>query len=97
VTQYRLVFEGTDVARIKRADDPSGAPLAWFRVVYVDASNDVDTVHVYAHAEAVGDRPWLASCATIAAAVTYCDQLHSGSQAGSYDWTGGSTETSVAA
>ena len=53
MTQYRLVFQGTDVARIKRADDPSDTPLAWFRVAYADASNDVAVVHVYRHAEAV--------------------------------------------
>jgi len=95
VTQYRLVFEGTSVARIKRADDPSNAPLAWFRVVYGDASNDVVAVHVYGHAEAVSDRPWLAACATFAAAVEYCDQLDAeNASATSYDWSQGSTETS---
>ena len=65
------MFQGTDVARIKRAYDPSEAPLAWFRVVYADASNDVLAVHVYGHNEAVGDRPWLAACATLAAAMEY--------------------------
>ena len=95
MAQYRLVFQGTDVARIKRADDPSDAPLAWFRVVYADASNDVVAVHVYGHAEAVSDRSWLAACTTFEAAVEYCDQLPAGNaRPGSYDWSGGSTETS---
>lgn len=94
MTQYRLVFEGTQVARIKPLDDPCPAPLAWFRVVYADASNDVDAVHIYGHAQAISSRPWLASCATIAAAVTYCDQLDRSSREGSYDWADGSTETS---
>ena len=89
------MFQGTDVARIKRADDLTDAPLAWFRVVYADASNDVVVVHVYRHAEAVSDRPWLAACATFAAAVEYCDQLDAEAvPAGSYDWSKGSTETS---
>lgn len=94
MTAYRLVFDGTDVARTKRLDDLSDAPLAWLRVVYANASNDVVTVHVYGHAQAVSDRPWLASCASIATALAYCDQLDRGSREGSYDWTGGSTETS---
>lgn len=74
MTQYRLVFEGTRVTRIKPLDDPCPAPLAWFRVAY----NDVDAVHIYGHAESVSDHPWLASCATIAAAAAYSDQLHPG-------------------
>jgi len=56
------VFQGTDVARIKRADDPSDAPLAWFRVVYADASNDVVAVHVYGHSEAVGSAALWVNC-----------------------------------
>ena len=96
MTQYRLVFYGTDVARIKRDDDPGDAPLAWFRVVYADATNDVAAEHIYGHAEAVSDRSWLAACATFAEAVTYYDQLHgAGDRAGSYDWTEGSVETST--
>jgi len=93
VTQYRLLFEGTNVARIKPVDGPSTAPLAWFRVVYADAANDVIAVHIYGHARAVSDRPWLASCATVKAAVKYCYQLPTGSQDGSYNWAGGSIET----
>ena len=97
MTQYRLVFQGTNVARIKAVDDPSAAPLAWFRVVYADAANDVIAVHVYGHAEAVSDRPWLAGRPSIAEAVAYCDELHRVSSEGSYDWNGGSIESSPGA
>ena len=97
MTQYRLVFEGTNVARIKAVDDLSAAPLAWFRVVYADAANDVIAVHVYGHAEAVGDRPWLAGRPSLAEAVAYCDEMHRGSSEGSYDWNGGSIESSAGA
>lgn len=94
MTQYRLVFEGTQVARIKPLDDPCQAPLAWFRVVYADESNDVVAVHIYGHAKAVPDRPWLASCPTIAAAVAYCDHVQPGCREGTYDWASGSIEAS---
>lgn len=96
MTQYRLVFEETDVARIKPADDDAAAPLAWFRVMYADVSNDVRAVHVYGHAEAISDRPWLATRLSFAEAVAYCDQLPDGPREGVYDWTNGSTEISSA-
>jgi len=94
VTQYRLVFEGTDVARIKLAADLSSAPLAWFRVVYATAGSDVTAVHIYGHAQAVKDRPWLAARASIAEAVAYCDELRPRTAKESYDWNGGSMESS---
>ena len=94
MTQYRIVFDGTNVARIKPTDDLSAAPLAWFRVVCADAANDVVAVHVYGHAEAVSDRPWLAARSSIAEAINYCDGLQRLSSEGSYDWNGGSVESS---
>ena len=97
MTQYRLVFEGTNIARIKAVDDLAAAPLAWLRVVYADAANDVIAVHVYGHAEAVSDRPWLSSHPSLAEAVAYCDEAHRVSSKGSYDWNGGSVESSARA
>jgi hypothetical protein len=94
VTQYRLVFEGTDVARIKPAEDMSSAPLAWFRVVYGTAGSEVTAVHIYGHATAVKDRPWLAARTSITEAVAYCDELRPVSSEESYDWNGGSIESS---
>ena len=93
MTQYRLVFEGTDVARIKRDADLSSAPLAWFRVVYSTVSSDVTAVHIYGHAQAVKDRPWLAARASIAKAVAYCDELRPRRSEESYDSNGGSIES----
>jgi len=91
------VFEGTNDARIRAVDDLSAAPLAWFRVVYADAANDVIAVHVYGHAEAVSDRPWRAGRSSLAEAVAFCDELHRASSEGSYDWNGGSIESSAGA
>jgi hypothetical protein len=94
VSQFRFVFEGTNVARIRAVDDLSAAPLAWFRVVYADAANDVIAVHVYGHAEAVSNRPWLAGRPSLTEAVAYCDELHRVSSEGSCDWNDGSIESS---
>jgi hypothetical protein len=58
VTAYRLVFEGLDTARIRPEDGERTAPLAWFRVTYVDGSNETSAVHVYGHHEQVSERPW---------------------------------------
>lgn len=54
-------------------------------------------VHVYGHAEAVSDRLWLAGRPSLAEAVAYCDELHRVSSEGSYDWNGGSIESSPGA
>jgi len=94
VTQYRLVFDDTSVARIKAISEPSAAPLAWFRVIYGAASSDVTAVHIYGHAEAINDRPWLAARASLTEAVAYCDELSPVRAEGSYDWNGGSLESS---
>lgn len=97
MTQYRLVFDDTSVARIKAVSDPSAAPLAWFRLIYGAAGSAVTAVHIYGNAEAVGDRPWLAARASIAEPVAYCDELQRVSSGGSYDWNGGSIESSPGA
>lgn len=95
VTRYRLVFHGLDTARIKVADDPTSAPLAWFRLAWMPGTNDVEAVHVYGHAERVAERPWLSICATIRDAVTYCDILVPGTPVeADYDWSGGTLEES---
>ena len=93
VAQYRLVFDGLDTARIKPADDPTSAPLAWFRLSWRPGTNEVAAVNVYGHAEHVSDRPWLSTCATIRDAVTYCDTLVPGTPVeADYDWSGGTLE-----
>jgi len=95
VTRYRLVFHGLDTARIKVADDPTSAPLAWFRVSWRAGTNDVEAVNVYGHAERVPERPWLSTCATIRDAVAYCDALERGAPVeADYDWSGGTLEES---
>lgn len=94
MTQYRLVFESLDVARIKPADDPSSAPVAWLRLLWGSNAAEIAAVHVYGHAEAVGDRPWLATCGSIADAVAYCDRLPVNAPDEIYDWSGGSLESS---
>jgi hypothetical protein len=94
VTAYRLVFQGLDTARIRPEDAGQTAPLAWFRVTYVDASNETSAVHVYGHHEHVPERPWLATHESIAAAVAFCDSLPLSGGSGDYDWSEGSVVTS---
>jgi len=97
VTAYRLVFEGLETARIRPEDVEQPAPLAWFRVTYVDASNKASAVHVYGHHEQVPERPWLATHESIAAAVAFCDSLPRVGGSGDYDWSEGSVVTSPSA
>lgn len=96
--RYRLVFEGTDTARIKLADTVSDEPVAWFRVTW-GAGHEVVVVNVYSHAARIGDRAWLGACDSIAAAVRFCDDLDAGTSPGpstdTFDWSGGSFEEST--
>jgi hypothetical protein len=81
-----LALEDTEVARIKPADDLTSDPLAWFRVVRRPETNEAETVHVYGHAEAISDRPWLGRAPTIAGAVAFCDHLErTSTETGDYD------------
>lgn len=93
MTTYRLVFHGLDTARIRAEEASATAPLAWFRMVWAEGSNEITAVHVYGHHDEVRDRPWLATCASISDAVTLCDTFPTGS--GDYDWSGGTVQTSA--
>ena len=91
MTHYRLVFDELDTARIRPVDASSAAPLAWFRLVWVEDSNDIAAVHVYGHHELISQRSWLATRAAIPDAVAFCDTLPRVEGTGDYDWSEGAT------